>query len=102
MKFFLMLAAVMAAFFMPGFSMSEASAQLVCGQHTEVVTNLSQKYSERPVSMGLGSNGAMIEIFASKKGTFTIVITRPNGTACLVATGENWESITTKTEGLKS
>lgn len=75
-----------------------AHAQLVCGEHPEVVKNLGQKYSEKPVSMGLGNNGSMIEIFASKKGTFTIVVTRPDGKSCLVATGESWESITNSFE----
>lgn len=101
MKLFLILVAVMAAFFVSN-AQAPASAQLACGQHTEVVTTLSKKYSEKPVSMGLGSNGAMIEVFASNKGTFTIVITRPNGNSCLVATGEGWKSITAKTEGFKS
>ncbi len=71
-------------------------AQLACGDHPEVVKNLGQKYSEKPVSMGLGNNGSMIEIFASKKGTFTIVVTRPDGKSCLVAAGESWESIIKK------
>jgi len=88
----------MALTFIPG----SAFAQAACGEYTDIVNKLNQKYSEKPISMGLGNNGAMIEVFASTKGTFTIVITRPNGISCLVAAGESWENIPTSTAEIQS
>lgn len=80
-----------------------ANAQsTACGNHTDVVKKLHQGYSERPVSMGLSNNGAVVEVFASKVGTFTIVITRPDGVACLVSVGEGWENISTRTAEVQS
>ena len=70
-----------------------AQAQMMCGPRGEVVANLEKGYAEHPVSMGLASNGAVIEVFASEAGTFTIVMTKPNGLSCLVAAGNNWEEL---------
>lgn len=40
---------------------------------------------------GLASAGQVVEVFASETtGTWTITVTRPDGTACLVATGEHF------------
>ena len=44
--------------------------------------------------MGLAANGNLLEILVSPRGTWTIIITGPNGIACGVATGENWENVT--------
>ncbi len=78
---------------------SKAQAQMACGQRTDVVSKLQKGYSEAPVSIGLASNGSVIEVFVSEVGTFTIVMTRPNGLSCLMAAGENWESLPTRTVG---
>ncbi len=72
---------------------SSAQAQMFCDERGAVVTRLEKTYSETPVSMGLGSNGAIIEILASPSGTFTIILTRPDGLSCMMAAGENWEDL---------
>ena len=44
--------------------------------------------------MGLANNGGVIEILSSKTGnSWTIILTMPNGTTCMIAAGENWESL---------
>tara|TARA_Y100000031_G_C8177535_1_gene364822 strand:+ start:176 stop:370 length:195 start_codon:yes stop_codon:yes gene_type:complete len=42
----------------------------------------------------LASSGAVLEVLASKGGTWTILVTQPNGTSCVVATGEAWQGLT--------
>lgn len=54
------IAAFLAAFFMS----APANAQTMCGERSTVVASLEKTYSETPVSMGLASNGAVIEILA--------------------------------------
>ena len=66
---------------------------MMCAARAVVVADLASGYAERPVSMGLASNGAVIEMFLSDAGTFTIVMTRPDGLACLMAVGDNWEDL---------
>jgi hypothetical protein len=67
-------------------------AQTVCGERSKFVNKLKDSYSEKQISLGLASNGSMIEIFASDNGTFSIVITQPGGPSCLVAAGNSWQS----------
>ncbi len=69
-----------------------ANAQGVCGRHKGMVAMLKQQYEEVAIGMGLSSDGTLIEIFTSPSGTWSIVNTKPNGTACLVQAGKHWES----------
>ena len=71
-----------------------AAQQPACTKRGDVVAHLGKKYSEAPVAMGLANNGGVIEVLSSKTGeSWTIIITMPNGTACMIAAGENWEAI---------
>lgn len=77
------------------FGSTAASAQSLsaCGDHNMIVDRLGAKYSETSVSMGLANDGSMIEVFASPAGTFTIVVTKPSGVSCILATGDSWEAV---------
>ena len=68
-------------------------AQNLCGERVDIIDTLKQRYHEVPVSMGLAGNGGVVEIFASNKGSWTILVTRPTGVACVVSAGEAWESL---------
>lgn len=70
-----------------------AAAQSVCAPRDAVVATLEKDYSEVPVSRGLSSNGAVIEVLASPSGTWTIVATRATGLTCMIAAGEGWENL---------
>ena len=68
-----------------------ANAQLHCAKYTEIAKHLSTNHSEVPVSMGLASNGGLVQVFSSKEGeTWSIVMVMPNGMSCLLAAGEFW------------
>lgn len=73
-----------------------AQAEMLCGERAKVVAGLEKGYEETPTSMGLASNGAVVEVLASPSGTFTIIITQPNGLTCLMAAGEDWEDLPQK------
>lgn len=65
----------------------------VCGPRDAIVERLQEKYGETRQSMGLQSNNGVVEIFASdESGTWTILVTLPNGMTCLVAAGEAWDN----------
>ncbi len=80
---------------------TNAAPQTPCGPHGDVAKHLGSGFSENPVSMGLASNGTVIEVFASSSGTFTILMTRPDGITCLMAAGENWEELPKRITGAK-
>ena len=74
-----------------------AAAQAACTTRNEVAERLAGNYAEAPVAAGLASSGAVIEVFTSGDGaTWTIVLTRPEGTSCLVAAGEAWMTLPVK------
>jgi hypothetical protein len=58
----------------------------------EAVKQLEKNYNEVPESRGITSNGSMMEVFVSPKGTWTLVITMPNGVIYVVAAGTDWQT----------
>ncbi len=73
-------------------ALADGTNSAPCGKREEMLSHLSQKYSEQPVAMGLATNGSLVEVLSSKAGgSFTIVYTMPNGVTCLMAAGSNWE-----------
>lgn len=75
---------------------SQASAQNArnCGPRTAVVDRLANGYGETRQSIGLGTNNAVVEVFASQEsGSWTITVTTPNGLTCLVASGQSFEAV---------
>lgn len=67
---------------------------LTCGAHTEIENHSRTNYAEFPTSNDLASTGHILEVYVSKQtGSWTIVVTRPDGPSCPVAVGKSWESI---------
>jgi len=65
-----------------------------CAARASVIERLQTTFGESRQGMGLGQNNAVVEIFASADtGTWTILVTLPNGMSCLIAAGESWERI---------
>lgn len=65
-----------------------------CAPRDVVVERLAERYGESRQSVGLGSNNAVVEVFASSEtGTWTITVTSVNGMTCLVASGQSFETL---------
>jgi hypothetical protein len=65
-----------------------------CAPRDVVVKRLADAYGETRKSMGLGSQGAVIEVFASDtSGSWTITVTGTNGVTCLIAAGQAFEDV---------
>ena len=81
-------AALMAVFFMP------AQAQqmpIVCQPHSKISAHLLQAFREVVVVTAVAGS-ALFELYASKSGTWTVVVTRPSmGLACIQGTGTGLE-----------
>lgn len=76
-----------------------AAGSNTCATRDKVIEALNEVYAEQPVSVGLTDAGSMIEVIASTQGTFTIVITHPNGLTCPIAAGKAWHSVAEKLKG---
>jgi phosphosulfolactate phosphohydrolase-like enzyme len=71
-----------------------AAAQSNCAERVMVVERLAERYGEMRQAIGLGANNSVIEVFANlESGSWTITVTMPNGTTCLVASGQSFELI---------
>ena len=67
-----------------------AHAQSSCDVRKSLLAKLDNGYSEKPVAVGLASSGNVVELLISSDGTWTILVTKPNGIACVAAVGEEW------------
>jgi hypothetical protein len=71
----------------------EASAQQACSPRSDVLGHLAKKYGEAPVAIGVTNKGGLVEVLTTGDGdTWTIIVSMPNGTACMVAAGEGWRT----------
>ena len=88
------LAVAIALLFTPSAHAEPVQAQAACGPRSDVLKDLHSKYTEMPVAMGLAHNGNVLEVLAAKnRGTWSIIITKPNGITCFVTGGESWEDV---------
>lgn len=89
-RFFSVAAAV---FSVTAIATPAAAQSNICGKRDSIVERLQDKYGETRQSMGLQQNNGVLEVFASEaSGSWTILVTMPNGMTCLVAAGDAWEA----------
>ena len=71
-----------------------AQSAVYCQDRDTLVTALAQKYEEVLTGLGVQSAQQVLEIWSSEDtGTFTILVTRPDGKSCIVASGQHWQSV---------
>jgi hypothetical protein len=73
-----------------------AAATSTCAVRSTIVGQLADRYSETRRGIGMTGNNAVVEVFASDAGTWTVTVTLPSGMTCLVASGSNWEDLAEK------
>jgi len=62
-----------------------------CGPRDQIVATLLDRYGENFSGGGLQNDAAVYEIWTSaEEGTWTILLTRPNGISCVMAAGTDW------------
>ena len=79
-----------------------AALEAQCAPHEEVVKVLNAKFQESQRAIGLINEQAMMEVFISKQGTWTMVVTNESGMSCVMAAGEAWDEKPTQVLGLGS
>ncbi len=88
------LAVIVASMFLGAlYDSRPASAQSVCGNHTDILKKLEESHSERPRAIAISADGKLLEVVVSSTGSWSILLTRPNRRTCVVATGEGWDSL---------
>jgi hypothetical protein len=71
---------------------SSAPAETQCSARNDLVEQLDTQYGEMPAAVGQVDEQSLVEIFVSEQGTWTILVSGTDGGACILATGEGWDS----------
>lgn len=64
-----------------------------CGKRDEVLGVLKDSYAEAATASGVADDGNLMEIVSSPEGTWSLLVTRPDGVSCLIAAGERWKGL---------
>ena len=64
-----------------------------CAPHADMLALLAKHYGEAPQAVGLIGGNAVLEVLSSRAGSFTILVTRADGMACIVAAGQDFEEV---------
>ena len=81
-----------AAAMLPLLATAGFTAAPPCGTRDEIVKKLSEEYKEAPQSVGLVNQDAVVEVFVSEKGSWTIIASGTDGKSCILSSGEGWET----------
>lgn len=76
-----------------GLTATSAHALGMCGKRDDFIKALKDKYQESGKALGIAGQVNLVEIFASKAGTWTILVTTPQGKTCIIAAGSSWEEL---------
>lgn len=78
----------------------EASAQAPqCLPYGKMLEYLSTRYREKLTGLGMISPNAIVQLFASEAGTWTILAIGRDGQACVMSSGTGWEQLPTPEKG---
>lgn len=70
-----------------------AQALSACGERQPILDALAQKYAEHRRAFGVMGQSGLVELYVSKTGTWTVIVSSPGGRACIVAAGHSWEQM---------
>ena len=82
--------ALAAAILIAGATLASAQSRF-CAGHPDMVAQLTNRFQEKQLAYGVIGTMAVMEIFASAKGTWTIIVTDVGGQSCIIAAGDGWE-----------
>ena len=74
---------------------------MMCLARADVVARLAETYGEVQQFMALSNGpGDMVEMFGNPEtGSWTLLLTSPQGVSCLMAAGAMWEAVTPPPSG---
>lgn len=67
-----------------------------CAPREIIVARLAGKYGETQQSIGVTGDGALVEMWGANGGSWTIIVSLPNGLSCYVTSGEGFQVVPAK------
>ena len=74
-------------------AIAQEAAQPQCAPRDQLTGALTERFGESLASVGLSDAGAAIEMWSSPHGSWSLVISRPDGISCLADFGQGWTVI---------
>lgn len=69
-----------------------AQAMGMCGKRDDFVRSLAAQYNEQPIALGIAGEVNLVEIYNSGPGgSWTMLVTVPEGSSCIIAAGKDFE-----------
>ena len=89
-----LIAALAAAFFIVMLSTPSGAQRRPCGDGADIIAHLEKDWGEGPEVVALDASGRMVRILVNPDtGTWSMLLTAPNGLTCLVSHGSAWEPV---------
>lgn len=63
------------------------AAQAVCVPTEQVYTTLTERHGESRMVAAISGRGTVLEVWASPSGSWSALVTRPDGLSCMVDAG---------------
>lgn len=78
--------------FLVAIALLVAAPKSPCAPRAHIVERLNSLYHEKQEAVGVVNGQAVIEVFVSPEGTWTIIATAPDGNSCMLSSGTAWQS----------
>jgi hypothetical protein len=75
---------------------ANSTGHRLCADHDTLTGKLESKYKEQRTGMGLVGSTGLVEVYTGESGSWTIIVTKTDGTACIVAAGDSWTDFARK------
>jgi len=66
------------------------AGSLLCYPRDDLLAGLELRHSEQPAFVGVTADGRLFEVLVGADGSFTALLSLPEGLACPLAAGEGW------------
>jgi hypothetical protein len=64
-----------------------------CAARATIVQALATQNKEQPIAVGQAEHGTRLEVLASPDGSWTLLVSLPNGISCLINAGTDWQLV---------
>jgi hypothetical protein len=61
-----------------------------CGIREQIIKDITATFREKRTAVALLRTGEVLEVFVSPGGTWTMLVSKRSGVACVIAAGEVW------------
>lgn len=70
-----------------------AKSQEACAPKDQIDKRMWVQFGESPIGIGITQNGWIYITNNPQTGSFTVILRRPDGTACLMTGGTGWTGV---------